>query len=105
MKKPITTFIFGLSLSALVAFTVAKYEPRKSTGEVEQMQGLYVFIHSKPVGEYDYLGSYTPTMVPSSNAKPIVNHMIKKGKEKFPTADAIIFTDDELGKADMIKLK
>lgn len=105
MKKFFLGTFAGLSLTTLLAFKVASYEAKKSTCEAEQIQGLYVFIHAKPVNEYEYLGSFTPAMVPSSNAKPIVNYMIKKGKEKFPSADGIIFTDDELGKVDMIKFK
>jgi hypothetical protein len=105
MKKILLRTFVGLSLTTLLAFKVASYEAKKSTCEAEQMQGLFVFIHSKPVVEFDYLGSFTPNMVPSSNAKPIINHMIKKGKEKFPTADGIIFTDDELGKVDLIKFR
>jgi len=105
MKKIILGSLIGICLTAIFAFTVANYEPKKSTAEVEQVQGMYVFIHSKPILEYEYLGSFTPGMVPTKNAKGIVNHMIKKGKEKFPTADAIIFTDDELGKADLVKFK
>jgi hypothetical protein len=105
MKKVIFGCVIGFSLTAIVAFKAANYEPKKATAEVEQMQGLLVFIHSKPVVEFDYLGSFTPNVVPSTNAKPIINHMIKKGKEKFPTADGIIFTDDQLGKVDLIKFK
>ena len=105
MKKVILGSIIGFTLTTIVAFTAANYVLNKTTADVEQIQGVYVFIHSKPAMEYEYLGSFTPGMVPSKSAKPIINHMIKKGKEKFPTADAIIFTDDELGKADLVKFK
>jgi hypothetical protein len=86
-------------------FSVANYELKKTTAEVEQMQGVYVFFHSKPVMEYYYLGSFTSGIVPTKNAKGFINYMIKKGKEKFPASDAIIFTDDELVKADFVKFK
>jgi hypothetical protein len=105
MKRTLLVFTLGIAITALFGFIMIKYEPNKKTAEVEQIQGLYVFIHSKPVMEYDYLGSFTPGLVPSKNAQSIINHMIKKSKEKYPNADAIIFTDDELGKADLVKFK
>jgi hypothetical protein len=103
MKKSIQSILIIGALTVMGFKTI--YEAKKSTAEVEQMQGLYVFIHSKPVGDYEYIGSLTPTFVPSANAKPIINHMIKKGKEKYPEATGIIFTDDQLGKVDLIILK
>ena len=105
MKKTIFAFALGILISGLFAFTVANFEVKKRTAQVEQIQGLYVFIHSKPVKEYEYLGSFTPGMVPSKNARSIINHMIKKGKLKYPNADGIIFTDDELAKADFVRFK
>ncbi len=96
-----TIVFFGL---CLLAFTVTN-DVKNSTAEVDQIQGLYAFIHSKPVNEYEYLGSIAPKLVPSKNASSIINHMIKKGKEKYPNADGIVFTDDALAKVDLIKFK
>lgn len=98
--------LFGLAILVLLslAFNLG-YEVRTNTAEVEQIQGLYVFIHSKPVKEYEYLGTFAPGVVPSKDAQKIINYMIKKGKDKYPQADGIIFTDDELGKSDLVKFK
>lgn len=97
---------FTIIISTLfLAASIQNYEPRKSTAEVDQIQGVYVFIHSKPVQEYEYLGTFNPSVVPSKHARSIINYMIKKGKEKFPTADAVIFKDDELGSVDLVKFK
>lgn len=98
-------FVAGLMTFSLFSFKVAEELAQKESASVEQIQGVYVFIHSKPNRPYEYVGSYQPTVVPSGSAKPIINHMIKKGKENFPQADGIIFTSDKLDKADLIKFK
>lgn len=95
---------FALCVLTIFSFKLEQDVNSKSLAEVEQISGLYVFIHAKPKGEYQYLGSYSPGMVPSKNAAPIINHMIKKGKEMYPQANAIIFTDDQLGRVDLIQL-
>lgn len=105
MKKNMIYFVAGILSLSLLSFKVAEQMADKDNAKVEQIKGVYVFIHSKPIREYEYLGSLQPKVVPSSNAKPIINHMITKGTEKYPQADGIIFTDDELGKVDMIKFK
>lgn len=106
MKKGILLgFGFALCVLAIYSFKIEQDINTKSLAEVEQIRGLYVFIHAKPKGEYQYVGSYTPTIVMSKNAAPIIDHMIKKGKEMYPQANAIIFTDDELGRVDLIQLK
>ena len=93
MKKTLIAFLLGISITGLIAFTAVKYEAKKSTAEVEQMQGLYVFIHSKPVMEYEYLGSFTPSLVPSSKARSIINYVIKKGKEKYYVLDILVWSN------------
>jgi len=105
MKKNMIYFVAGVFTFSLLSFKVAEQMAGKESASVEQIKGVYVFIHSKPNREYEYLGSFHPKAVPSGNAKPIVNHMISKGTEKYPQADGIIFTDDQLAKVDMIKFK
>jgi hypothetical protein len=106
MKKGILLG-FGFALCALViySFKIEQDSNPNSLAEVEQIRGLYVFIHAKPKGEYQYLGSYAPAVVWTANAEPLINHMIKKGKEMYPQANAIIFTDDDLDRVDLIQLK
>ena len=110
MKRKLSfAFVLGTSFTLVIlsifSFKIEQDSNPKSLAEVEQIRGLYVFIHAKPKGEYQYVGSYTPTIVMSKNAAPIIDHMIKKGKEMYPQANAIIFTDDELGRVDLIQLK
>jgi len=71
MKKIIIGSLIGISLTTLVAFTVANYEPKKATGEVEQMQGLYIFTDSKPVlttKKKDCFTIYNPLFIMLTNS-------------------------------------
>lgn len=101
-------FLAGIALTLSIAFKSSEpdmMEVKITTADVEQMNGLYVFIHSKPVKPYETLGTYAPKVVWSDESNKLINHMVTKGKEKFPEATAIIFTSDDLGTADLIKFK
>lgn len=110
--KPLYTFIAGLALAGLFSFTYLRtaYDARKSTAEVEQIQGLYVFIDSKPVLEYDYLGTINGTggrgaLNPQYTV--IRDAILKRAKKDYPAADGIILHLNAGGKdrADVIKFK
>jgi hypothetical protein len=69
------------------------YETKKSTGEVDQFQGLYIFVDSKSVMEYEYLGTVKSTVSLGDNQYTGVrDRIIKKAKKDYPQADAIIIT-------------
>lgn len=108
MRKIISGTLLGVSLSALFAFTVMNYDPKKSTGEVDQFQGLFIFVDSKPVMEYEYLGTVKSSVsFGDSQYTGVRDRIIKKAKNDFPQADAIIITFKSGGsdKADAIKFK
>jgi hypothetical protein len=100
-------FLFGIAFTALVSFKMTDpvmTEVKSSTADVEQMGGLHVFIHSKPMKKYETIGSISPVAVWSDAADKMIDFMIKKGKKDYPTANGIIFTKDDMSKADLIKL-
>ena len=66
-----------------MAFTITSYEPTKATGEVEQMQGLYIFTDSKPVSEYEYLGTVKTTFAVDVQYVGTRDKMIRKAKKSF----------------------
>lgn len=103
MKK-ITIFLLGIMTAGLFAFTSATYLSNKSTAEVEQDSGVYVFYRSKPVTKYEYIGTYKIGLIWDDNPKLLFNKLIKKTKEKFPEADALII-DNDMVKCDAIKFK
>ncbi len=94
----------GLFLLAALAFKTGVFEIRKSSADVEQEEGVYVFYRAKPVSEYEYLGTYKIGMVWDDKPRLLFNKLVRKTKEKFPNADGIII-DNDMGKCDAIKFK
>jgi len=91
MRKVILGAILGFSISALFAFTVMNYEPKKSTAEVDQIQGYYIFAKGKPVKEYEYLGTVNGPTIGNHEFDNLVELMVKNAKKDFPQANALIF--------------
>ena len=110
MKKIILGTLLGISLSGLFAFTVINYEPKKSTGEVNKVEGLYIFVDSKPVREFEKLGtveSIGRVGIGESQYIGVRDRLIEKAKKDYPQADAIIIAFNTLSsdRADAIKFK
>ena len=107
MKKIIIGCLIGIGLTSLVALKGANYEPKKATGEVEQMQGLYIFTDSKPVLDYEYLGTVKVTFALDAQYQGVRDKLIIKAKTDFPTADGLImqFKSGGKDKCDAIKFK
>jgi hypothetical protein len=103
MKKLSKYIFFGLIFTIIFAFSVA-YEPKKATAEVEQEEGLYIFYRSKPVMDYEYIGTYKIGLIWDDKPKLLFKKLVKKTKEKFPNAEAIII-DNDMEKCDAIKFK
>jgi hypothetical protein len=108
IKIAMKYFLSGIGLSLLLiasfAFKTGVYEIKKSSAEVEQEEGVYVFYRAKPVAEYEYLGTYKIGMVWDDKPRLLFNKLVRKTKEKFPNADGIII-DNDMGKCDAIKFK
>lgn len=77
----------------------------KSKSIVDQKEGLYIFILSKPVAEYEYLGSVKKVLAWSGKPDEMLNSMIRKVKKDYPKADGIVFTSVDMDKADAIQFK
>lgn len=103
--KTITIMIAAIAIIAAgSAFTYKTLT--KSGATVEQTEGIYIFYKSKPTSEYDYLGTVNcPAFVNSVKPEGMLTAMLKKLKKDFTTADAIIFSDASMEKADAVKLK
>lgn len=104
MKKfiPLICFIILIGLTS----AVTTYVNTKGTATVNQVQGMHIFIQSKPATEFDYLGTVSSaSMVKSLKEDDIVPHMIKRAKEAYPTADALVFVSGtNLCKMDALSL-
>lgn len=75
--------------------------PAKDTAVVNQSQGFYLYVESKPVVKFEYLGTVKKGL--NERYKYNKQTLINRAKKEFPTADGLIFNDD-ITKADVIKL-
>jgi predicted small secreted protein len=106
MKKIILGCFLGISLIGLVAFSTIQYEIKNHTAEVEQVQGVYIFVSSKPVKEFDYLGTVKAAgIVMSKDYEDLMPKMVKKAIKDYPKADAVIFKGGSIYECDAIKFK
>jgi hypothetical protein len=107
MKKQLIGFLFGISLSALLAFKVSTFEPTSSTGEVNKIDGLNVFTDCTPVLPYDSIGTLEISFILDTQYESIRSSFIKKAKKKFPNADGLILNLNKKGldKCVVIKMK
>lgn len=81
-------------------------EEEHAAAKVEQHDGLYIFMFSKPVAQYETLGTIEKKgIVASGKPDEMLQLMIKKAKKDHPTCQAIIFTEVNMYKADCIKFK
>lgn len=104
MKYFLRVLAVSFILIVAFAFKTGVYEVRKSSAEVEQEEGVYVFYRAKPVAEYEYLGTYKIGMVWDDKPRLLFSKLVRKTREKFPNADGIII-DNDMGKCDAIKFK
>jgi hypothetical protein len=102
MKKIIFGLLLGVSFTALVGAGIEAYTVSKSTANVETMQGVRVFTDSKPVMEYEYLGTVKMTIALSGKYSEVRDFLIKTAKKKYPQCEAIIINR---GSADVVKFK
>lgn len=87
MKKTIlTAAICCLSFAAF-----SQNNTDKSLAKVEQIQGLYIYVKCTPAMEYEHLGVVSGPKVGNHEMDKMIETFIKRVKEDYPNADAIIF--------------
>ena len=105
MKNKAMLLVLGFCASLLISATVVlNYEVKLATGEVEQVEGIYIFYRCKPVKEYEYIGTYKIKLTWTGQPEEMFNKLVKKSKEKYPNLQAIVI-DDNMEKCDAIKFK
>jgi hypothetical protein len=105
--KNLFSFIAGLCVVFAFSFS-RQSEVKKSLAEVEQMEGIYVFVDSRPVREFDHLGTAKiGVSFGSPQYAQLRDRLISKVKKEFPNADGVIlhFSAGGVDKADAIKFK
>lgn len=106
--KQVSFFVLGVVFSLCFAgapTTSASHDIKKNCAEVQQLQGLYIFMDSKPLTEYKYLGTVKASSGWSGQYQAVRDKLIKKAKDDFKDADGLIlnFVKDGVDKADVIK--
>ena len=95
----------------------------KSNSSAETMNGIFIFIKSKPTNKYDFLGAIELkwydklTHLDEQNLQSAIKNVtgiisfsdnlentLTQVKQKYPTADGVIF-DDEMSRCEVIKFK
>ena len=98
----------------------------KDMAEVDKVNGLYVFIKSEPLKEYDYLGTYTTRwftevekfanlkgksileivdeVTESIDFNEKIEKTLDEVKKEYPKADAVIF-DTKMSTCKIIRFK
>lgn len=70
-------------------------ETRKDFAIVNMVEGYYIYVDSKPMKEYTYLGTVDGrgmSLGGSSQYVDVRNSLIKRAKKEYPRADGLIFT-------------
>ena len=105
MKK----IIFSILIIVAVGFSTNHFTSEKATATVNQVQGVYIFIDSKPVTDYTYLGTVDTKGIATDNPQYTVirDKLITRIKKDWPAADGVIFSFNAGGRdhADAIKFK
>ena len=104
--KTTTSFLAGSVLVLLFAFTAAAKREVKGMAVADQEQGLFIFVRSKPAGNYKFLGKVNmPEVVWSGRPKEMMNIAIRRAARQYPEANGIIFQSDNFGKVDAVKVE
>lgn len=101
MKKPLVI----LSIIFLTAFTGKTFDNADAT--VNQVDGLFLFVDSRPANNYKYLGSVKYNNILQGNPQYTVirDALIKRVKKDWPDANGVIFhfSSGSADKADAIR--
>ncbi len=103
MKKLTLGIAIGIVFTAMVGMGIEGYVVSKQTANAEKSENLIVFTDSKPVMEYEYLGTIKMAIAWTGKYYEVRQYMIKTAKKKYPNAEAVIL--DGGGSADVIKFK
>ena len=101
MKTTICTLFFAMLFGFANAQSQKDYQVNNATAEVYRTSGLYVFINSTPVKPYTYIGTVkSASIVMSKEFADIMPKMIERTLDRYPTADGIIFKNNNIFECD-----
>jgi hypothetical protein len=99
------TFLFLIVIFISIN-SKAQTQSKKDIASVEQAQGMYVFLQSKPLAEYEVLGTVKKTgLVWTGSPKEMYRTLLRRAKKDYPNCDGIIFEDIDMEHATCVKFK
>lgn len=110
MKKLFLGIVLGISIAMTISFT-SILDPTETTAEVNRIRGIAIFTDSKPVKDFEVIGT---VKIPNMTMKDHVyyvcrDELVVKAKEKYPDAAGLMIYSDQGGQAwytaDVIKFK
>lgn len=99
------------TISSFILMTSFNIKPSNSanqlTVEVGQKQGVYIiYPHQKPNFEYEYIKTIDAgDIIQNWRASTLVEKLLRVYGREVVDGDAIIFTEGDLWKADVVKFK
>ena len=108
MRKTVIYAIIGIGFIMFSGFIIVE-NFKNSYAEVNQLKGYYIFVDSRPLHEYEYLGEVKGPGVGfgSGQYSEVRNKMIDRLAKEYPKADGIIlhFQTGAKDRAEAIKFK
>lgn len=85
---------------------VTPNERLSGTADTRQVNGLYIFLYSTPSDPTDFLGEVvSPPVVVSTDMDKMIQQMARRAKAKFPDAEGIVFSNNDLSRCDAVRFK
>lgn len=88
MNKILTALLTAFALQAS-----AQQAPPPEQAAVNQIEGYYIFVDSRPVRKYQYLGTVKSNTGGFGSAQytDVRDRLINRAKKQYPKADGLIF--------------
>ncbi len=82
-SKKINTILSAVAIVTILTSAGFVYGWQKIVATAEQQEDVYLFISSKPVAEYEYVGTVKSAgMIKNYNQEYLIGHMLKRVKKK-----------------------
>ena len=93
MNHYIASYLFIAVCGGMCVFN---YNPSNDIdlAKVNQINGLYIFIESKPTATGEYLGEIKAGITLNGEPVELLRSMIKRCKKEYPKANALIVNSD-----------
>lgn len=102
----LSVFIVAISVTFISMSFAFKDYSDKNTASVQQKDGIYIFMFSTPLADYEKLGTVKKTgIVLSGKPEEMFNILLRRCKKDYPSATGLIFSSVQMDEADAIRFK